>query len=230
MPVHSLSVAEAARRLGVNQARVRAMISASVLDAVKVGGRWLVEPQSIERRVRSDVSVGRPLSSANAWGVLWVAAGLEPSWLSASALSRVRRRLREDGLIALAPRLRTRAQTHRLRAHPSDVERIGAEECVVRTGISTVRDHDLLLVAPGRVEAYVREPDLDELMARYALRPDAVEHNVLFRIVSGIWPFEVESRVAPVPVVGVDLMASDDARTRREGVQLLEGVESRWST
>ena len=77
---------------------------------------------------------------------------------------------------------------------------------------------------------YVRELDFDELLARYALQSEAVGHNVLLRVVSGIWPFEVGCHVAPVPVVGVDLMASDDARTRREGVRVLEGVESRWST
>ncbi|MBW1870802.1 MAG: helix-turn-helix domain-containing protein [Deltaproteobacteria bacterium] len=43
MSAKPISVAEAASRLGVNQARVRAMIVAGLLDAVKVGGRWLID-------------------------------------------------------------------------------------------------------------------------------------------------------------------------------------------
>jgi len=206
------------------------MISTGVLDATKVGGRWLVDPASIERRDRCANPVGRPFSEANAWGLLWVADGKEPDWLSPSALSRVRRRLREFGLVALAPRLRTRAIVRRFRAHPSDVERLAAEENVVRSGVSTIQEHDLLLAVPGRVEAYVRERDLKELVLRYALQSDSAKPNVLLRVVSGIWPFEEADHVASISVVGVDLSTSDEARTRREGLRILEGVEDGWST
>jgi excisionase family DNA binding protein len=136
MSAKHISVAEAASRLGVNQARVRAMIAAGLLDAVKMSGRWLIAPESIDRLKDNARPVGRPFSLTKAWGLLMVAAGERPDWLSPWDLSRIRRRLREQGLLALVPRLRGRAVLHRLRTHPSDTKRITTGKNVVRTGIS----------------------------------------------------------------------------------------------
>ena len=229
MPAESISVAEAASRLGVNQARVRAMIAAGLLDAVKVGGRWLIVPESIDRLKDNARPVGRPFSLINAWGLLMVAAGKRPDWLSPWDLSRIRRRLREQGLVALVPRLRGRAVLHRLRAHPSDTKRVTAGENAVRTGISAADYHDLGLVAPGHVEIYVPEKFLQQLTKRYALQPSQ-RPNLLVRAVSDLWPFEKGCPAAPASVVGVDLLDSDDARTRRAGKRLLEKVEAQWLT
>lgn len=229
MPAGPLTVADAARRLGVSPSRVRAMIGAGQLDASKVGGRWLVDPATVERRMASDVPSGRLLSPTNAWGLLWIAAGRTPGWLSPWALSRVRRRFRDQGIVGLVPLLRNRALERRFRAHPSDVERIAAEDSVIRTGISAAQEYDHGLVAPGQVEVYVRNQELQELTRSYFLESDAARPNVVLRTVHGLWPFSQHSTVAPASVVGVDLMVSDDSRARREGRQLLEKLEARWS-
>jgi excisionase family DNA binding protein len=228
MPDHSISVAEAAMRLRVNQTRVRAMIAAGLLDAVKVGGRWLIDVQSVERRKDRTSPVGRPFSPAKAWGLLLVAAGERPDWLSRWDLSRIRRRLREQGLGKLVPKLRSRAVLHRLRAHPSDTERIAAGKNVVMTGISAAYHHGLDLVTPGQVEFYLPVNFLDRLSKKYALQPSD-RPNLLIRVVGDLWPFEKNCSVAPASVVGVDLVDSDDARTRRAGLWLLEQVEKQWS-
>ena len=39
---------EAARRLGVTQNRVRALIDAKRLKATKIGNAWLIDPQDLE--------------------------------------------------------------------------------------------------------------------------------------------------------------------------------------
>ncbi len=229
MPAEPISVAEAASRLGVNQARVRAMIAAGLLDAAKVGGRWLIASVSIDRRKDNVIPVGRPFSLAKAWGLLMVAAGERPGWLSAWDLSRIRRSLRDQGLLALVPRLRGRAVLHRLRAHPSDIKRITTDKDVVRTGISAADYHDLSLVAPGHAEIYLPESFLPRFIKHYALQPSQ-RPNLMVRAVADLWPFEKGCPAAQASVVGVDLLDSDDTRTRRAGKRLVEQVEAQWLT
>ena len=53
-----ISTAEAARRLNVSPSRVRAMIKAKRLKAMKVGHEWLIDPKDLE--AVKDRKVGRP--------------------------------------------------------------------------------------------------------------------------------------------------------------------------
>jgi excisionase family DNA binding protein len=56
-----LGTVEAARRLGVSDARVRSLIASGRLKAVKVGGAWLIDPKDLDAvKVRK---VGRPRKS-----------------------------------------------------------------------------------------------------------------------------------------------------------------------
>ena len=43
-----IGTAEAARRLGVTQNRVRALIDAKRLKATKVGNAWLIDPKDLD--------------------------------------------------------------------------------------------------------------------------------------------------------------------------------------
>ena len=61
-----------------------------------------------------------------------------------------------------------------------------------------------------------------ELAERFALDADSDRPNVRLRVVSDHdWPFEAGQRVAPAPVVAVDLLDSDDQRTQRAARELL---------
>jgi excisionase family DNA binding protein len=53
-----IGTAEAARRLNVTQSRVRAMIDAGRLKAIKVGREWLIDPKDLD--AVKDRKVGRP--------------------------------------------------------------------------------------------------------------------------------------------------------------------------
>jgi excisionase family DNA binding protein len=55
-----IGTTEAGRRLGISDARVRALIMSGRLKAVKVGGAWLIDPKDLAA-VR-DRKVGRPRS------------------------------------------------------------------------------------------------------------------------------------------------------------------------
>jgi len=216
-----LSVSEAAELLEVNPPRVRAMIAAGILDAAKVGGRWVVSAQSVEKRREADVQPGRPLSPRRAWGLLLLSSGARPDWLDPSEVSRLRRRLKKEGLEALVPKLRKRAVVHRLRAHPSDLPRIGEETKVVRAGISAATAHAQdLSPAADMIDAYLPAKLLQRLKKKYALQPSP-RPNVILRAIEGVWPFEEGTSFALTAVVGVDLLESDDARLQRAGQEIL---------
>jgi len=53
-----ISTAEAAKRLGVTANRVRKMILAKRLKAIKVGREWLIDPKDLD--AVKDRKVGRP--------------------------------------------------------------------------------------------------------------------------------------------------------------------------
>lgn len=55
-----LSVEEAARKLGVSGARVRALLKAGQLEGQKIGNTWAVAETSVAARVQSGSHPGRP--------------------------------------------------------------------------------------------------------------------------------------------------------------------------
>lgn len=216
-----LSVPEAARLLQVTPARVRAMIAAGILEAAKVGGRWLVSAQSVEKRREARVQPGRLFSSRRAWGLLLLASDVRPHWLRPSEVSRLRQRLRESTLEDLALRLCSRAAVHRLRAHPSDLVRVGEEAKVVRAGISAALEHSLdLSPAADVLDAYIPARLKPRLMKKYSLQ-SSTRPNVILRAIDSVWPFTEGTAFAPAAVVGVDLLESDEARLQRAGRELL---------
>jgi excisionase family DNA binding protein len=56
-----ISTTEAAKRLGVTANRVRAMIRAKRLKAMKVGHEWLIDPKDLD--AVKERKVGRPRKS-----------------------------------------------------------------------------------------------------------------------------------------------------------------------
>lgn len=211
-----LSVAQAAAALGVSPQRVRALIASGGLPACRIGGRWLVEGQLVERRARGERLPARPFSSRNAWALLAIAAGAKPSGVDPAAASRLRHRLSERGLAGLAPLLVRRAGRVALRVHPGERGRLLDDPALVRSGAAAAADLRLGLIAPDAAEGYVAARDLDGLMARHALRPSA-EPNVVLHVVDGPWPFSPGTRVAPFPVAAVDLLEDEDARAQAAG-------------
>jgi len=59
-----IGTTEAGRRLGISDARVRALIMSKRLKAVKVGGAWLIDPKDLDAvKYRK---VGRPRKARKA--------------------------------------------------------------------------------------------------------------------------------------------------------------------
>lgn len=220
----ALPAADAARLLGLSLQRVRALVAEGELPGQKVAGRWFVDRPAVERRLRDPKLSGRPHSSAHAWGLIALAEGEQPKWLDSSNRSRLRRLLREHDLEDILPSLVRRGRRLELRAHASDFPRLEAEPDVVRSGVSAASEHNLEIVAPGVLEAYVPARRLSQLERRYRLKPSA-DANVILHVVDGPWPFEPDQRVAPRLAAVLDLLDHDDERSRRAAHRALKSYK-----
>jgi len=222
-----LAVGEAAQRLGLDPSRVRQLARCGQLRASRVGHQWLIDADAVgERARRGAARHGRPLAPRSAWGLLVHASGTEPDWLNRVERSRIRRRLRElaaGGDVDLHALLRSRADVHRVYAHPAAIGRILGEPGVIRSGASAVSEVGADLIAADLAEAYVSETHLDHLIRRYRLRPVA-RPNLILRVPRAVWPFPAGQVVAPAPVVAADLLDATDERSQRAGRQLFAEV------
>jgi excisionase family DNA binding protein len=216
----NLSVAAAAQRLGVSDRRVRQLLAAATLRGERVGRDWVVDSGDLERHRRARRHAGRPWRPAAAWAVLALADGQDPD-VPAVERSRARRRLADHGLVGLADRLRHRARLQRFYGHPAAVERLLGEPGVVAGGVTAAGGHGVGLIGGDVNEAYVPRGHFATVVKRYALEEDPERPNLLLRVVDDdVWPFEAGTNIAPRPVVAVDLLESDDDRSRRAGLEL----------
>jgi len=224
-----LSSEEAARRLQVAPVRVRAMIRDGVLEAQKVGGRWLIGARSVERRRAQPVSEGRPYEPANAWALIDLWHDGDAKWVGKSQRSRLRRRIREQSIRGLYPALRGRAEPWRMRGHPAAIERLRENEAVRLGGVSAASAYKADIAAPDELEAYAKAEDASRLVDRFHLK-HSIAPNILLHVVPGPWPFgSIEQHapgVVPALVVALDLLESADERSRRAGEELLARLEA----
>lgn len=221
-----IPVGDAARQLGVNDARVRAMLAAGQLDGDKVGGRWLVRGESIRRRRREEHGRGRQLSPANAWALLFLASGDDAPWLASADRSRLLRLLDDRGLEGLRGRFHQRASERSFVAHPGVLRHLASDPQVALSGVSAASARGLGLSAGQEVDAYVPASALASLISKFALaEPDSgVPANVKLRVVpEGIWPFK--DVLAPLAAVALDLAQDPDARSARIGAQALRRLD-----
>jgi len=228
-----ISIAEAARRLGVSRARVYALANDGALIGVVAGGALRITAASVARRGAQQAPTGAPLSSVGAWAVLALASG-EPALLEHGAgnltapdRSRALHRLRQHGLLELVNRLGPRASVSRFGATggADSAAALGADPHVVLTGVSAARVLDWTLPDPDAahgsvVDGYIGELGLAELIDRYELEHDPAGAVVL-RAVQEPWPFPPHWRVAPSVVVALDLAEAAELPLRGMGHQRL---------
>lgn len=215
-----LGVAEAAAELTVSPRRVRQMLVDGVLVGQRVGRAWVIERDQLHQVQQRRREVGRPWSAASAWAVLALADGEDPD-LSPVERSRARKRLAQ-GMDEVAGRLAARAGLARFYAHPSVLDRLAKAPAVVRGGIRAAVECGADLVVVDEFEGYVRASGLEELVSQFGLDDQAARPNVLLRVVDdAVWPFPPGQVVAGRAAVAVDLLESDDPRSRRAGAELM---------
>lgn len=223
-----LSIPEAAEELRLHPSRVRALAAAGALPAIKIGNRWAVDRVAVARRLQGEHGAGRPFEPHNAWAVLFLASGDRPDWLSPQALWRMRRALRLEDLIALAPRLERRAEGRVFHVHPGELPHLLDDPGFVGSGISAAGSYDLDLLSGAEADGYVRESSLSKLQRAHALEPAGIGlGNVLLRVVpESAWHLDPDEEVAPPAAVALDLLGAADARSQRAGSRLLKRLEA----
>ncbi len=220
----AVTVSDAARRLGIDESRVRQMLRAGELAGQRIGATWLVDAAAVSRRQHQAVPAGRPLSPSRAWALLDLIDGGSAPWLTAQSRSQLRARLR--GLQGATPQrlhavLRARSDRHSYRAHPAAVRRLLGDSRIVVAGPTEAARAGLDLVATdARPEVYVRPDDELEVVRELALRLAPESPDVLIRVPRQVWPF-AGSTAGPA-TLAADLLESDEPRAVTAGAAWLD--------
>jgi hypothetical protein len=215
-----LSVFDAAEALRLDPSRVRALAAAGGLSARKIGGVWLIDRASVDRRIEHPAPAGRPLSALNAWRVLLLASGEDiDENADPVARWRVRDALARRGLDDLRRMLRRRAEVHYLWGIPGELRRLRGRDDVMLAGTSAAGGYHLHLVSGDRVDVYLPASGEPEVEREHALQPaDGADANVVLRPVPDeAWPLVAGRRLAPLAAVAVDLAEDPDPRASRVG-------------
>jgi excisionase family DNA binding protein len=160
MAARPITVPEAAKRLGVVPQRVRALAQGGELEAVRAGGVWLIDVDSLARRVLLGelgvaASSARPWSQLIAWAAMRALDGDDGllADLDRKARYRLRRRLNDPDPARLLAAVRNRARSIRVSVHPSRTA--GLREMVVPSGVTGAGTHGFGLTGDDAVDGYV---------------------------------------------------------------------------
>jgi len=153
--------------------------------------------------------------------------GKRPDWVSKWELSRLRRRLREDGIDKLAPRLWKRASNRQLRAHPSFLPELREDPRLFPSGVSAASAHGLDIVESNEVEAYVGAEHFREVVEDNYLEPSPNPNVFLHVARSSFIQSCANHEMGPV-VAALDLFEANDERSRRAGSEFLVALSSAW--
>ncbi len=233
-----ISVAEAARVLGVHPQRIHQRIRDGSLPAEKVGHQWAIEMSDL-RRIEHRTRPGRPLSARSAWDLLAVAAnGQDASRLSPSARSRARSRLRnllagassaelDEAAALIMNALRNRAERVLFAASPRDLPDICADSRVHPSGVSLPASN---MSAGAVAEGYVSSEDVDDLVEHYLLSPARHSRaNVILHVVPSWAHYPPLGDVAPSPLaLAADLAEHDGIREKNEAIRALANLSARF--
>jgi excisionase family DNA binding protein len=219
-----LSVEQAAPALGVSPRRLRALITSNRVPAVRVGRNWAVDQSLLWSHRRR--GGGRPLSADNAWALLALLSGSQPSWVDVFSRSRLKRRLLDQHWLEQALKWsEPRAAVYSWRVLPTDLPKL-QDYGLVRSGLAAqVPGLDIVPMDNDR-DGYVTAKALVQIEKRF--QPSKLTHNpnVVLRVPSQPWVLS-QGSVVPPAVVAADLLAHPDSRVTRAGRQLLHSIAHR---
>lgn len=212
-----MTTATAAGYLGVSERQVARLAHAGDLTITRVVGRaLLLDAASVHRCAQRDRHQGRPWTAATAWAALALLSGENVDWLSASALSRLRHRLRAADAPELIWATRRRATTRRMRGWGHDVG-------LLPTGVSALRDPAMsalfgLSPVEWGADGYVQARDAVHVIAALGLVDDA-EGEVTVRVVPDDAGYRVDHPLTAA--TAADLAESLDTRESAAGHRVL---------
>jgi len=224
-------VAEAAARLGLDRSRIYALVRAGELDASNDPHTGLrIAAASLERRLTMGEVAGSPLAPANAWLLIALASG-DPLFqaqvldtVRPTMVSRLRARL-EEGLLALAPRLRRRAVLRQLSVSSARAAELASDAALVRTGPSAAAAFGWSGLDGLPLDVYVPPPLVPELLATPEPAASEARTTVWLRVVAGAWPFPPQRAVAPAALAALDLLDHPATAAQQQARSVLAGLE-----
>jgi hypothetical protein len=212
-----MTTVAAAEHLEVSERQVARLARGGDLIVTRVVGRaLLLDAASVHRWAQRDRHNGRPWAAATAWAALALLSGENVDWLSASALSRLRHRLRAVDADELTWATRRRATVRRMRGWNRDAG-------LLRTGMSALHDpaisalFELSPVESG-ADGYVRARDVTDVVTTLGLFDDA-EGGVTMRVAPDDAGYRVDHPLTAA--IAVDLAESLDARESAAGRRVL---------
>ncbi|MCW4466312.1 helix-turn-helix domain-containing protein [Glutamicibacter sp. MNS18] len=218
-----MTTAETAKLLGVSSEAVRKMLKTGRLEQTSVAGRTiLIDAGSAHRVHREGKRSGRLWAQRTAWAALSLLSGAEVSWLSASELWRLRKRLASLSAEELHQLARNRATSHRYRGGEAAKQKLS--KVVAVTGIGALEDPLLantfgLASGTGTLEGYARTGFIEKNVRKLGLREDPAG-DILIRELDFVQP--LVSGHLPIAAIAVDLMDSLSTRERSAGRAKLE--------
>lgn len=226
----TITVSEAAERLGVTAQRVRALLAEGQLAGRRAGGGWLVQASSVAERELEKLR-GRPIAANTAWALIAALSRVG----APSAVSDRRLRFRVYKLVesmpepATAPErwamcLASRHMVRRLWAHPGVMDRLRHDARISAGGFEAVQTQDGLTGRDDRWDLYVNARDINAVVADYRLSDDRTGHVLLHAIPAGVRDELLPPGGAPVPEAAgaADLLDENDPRARHAAVELLD--------
>ena len=214
-----LSVAEAARRLGISEQRTRDMVRRNDLRGRRIGSRtWLVDAASVRDRAQVDVGRGRPWSVHTIDAIITALSDGERVDAKSAA------RLRDTDVEQLWRKIAQRITVRRYATRDTDLVR----EYLALTGESALERIGEHLVGQSRVlHGYLRGIDLEDLIEDAGLIEDG-EGNVAIHEHSGIHTASRDPALARRALIAVDSARSSAIRVHSAGIRALAEMKQSW--
>lgn len=190
-----VSVAEAARWLGVGVPRIHQRIADGSLRAERLGSQWVVDGLSLVR-VAEHQKAGRPLSARSTWAIIALAEGDDEALAALAPSERSRAKARLDDLLSLVAKparseqdvrrvasalrlmFRNRAAIVRCKAAAADLPELREDsrwESVISPAASGI--------ASGDVDGYLAGHHVDAVSRDYLLLPaEEADSNVVIHV------------------------------------------------
>jgi excisionase family DNA binding protein len=233
-----VSVAEAARRLGVGVPRIHQRIADGSLRAERIGSQWVIDELSLHR-VAERREPGRPLSARSAWAIIALAEGDQDALAALAPVERFRARARlsrllelvheparsEDDVRRVASSLRSmfrmRAKRVPNKAAAADLPKLRADirwESIVSSAVSGIAAVD--------VDGYLAAEDVAPLSRDYLLMPSDDDANVVFHVLPNGQKSYPDSKL----LLAADLAEQRGPRAELRAAELLREVAEDWKS
>ena len=203
--------------LGVSARQIARLARLGEITVTRtVGGALLLDGASVHRLAKQGRHNGRPWAARTAWAALALLSGERADWLEASAMSRLRHRLRAGRASELCWMTRRRATVHRMRGW-------GKDTGLLHSGVSALRDpvvserFNLTAVNNGS-DGYVHVRNFASVTAALGLVDD-VDGDMTVRVVPDDAGYTVDRVLTAA--VAVDLAGSLDTRESAAGMRVL---------